>query len=61
MQTRPANETRPQRIERYRTGIDQWRQRQAATADSSEYDAKRLVRHGWVWLYERVAVEKDTP
>ena len=41
--------------------VDQWRVWRAATTASNRYDARQYIRHGSVWLYERVAVADDTP
>lgn len=57
----PEDEARQERIERYRKAVDDWRVWHAATNAAKEFRAKRYVRHGWVWLYSRVAVQDDAP
>jgi hypothetical protein len=57
----PENETRQQRIERYRQAVYDWQKLQDAYIAARKFETKQYVRHGGVWLYARVVGEDGTP
>jgi hypothetical protein len=53
----PANETRPERIERFRKALREWQEHAALPMGFCQAASPRLERSGRVWLYERIAAE----
>lgn len=51
----PANETRPERIERFRKALREWQKHAALPMGFCQAASPRFDRHGRVWFYERIA------
>jgi hypothetical protein len=55
----PDNETRPQRIERYRRLLQAYQDYASTFAGGSGNSATRYEPHGHVWFYERIASDPE--
>ncbi len=59
MRERPDNETREERIERFRKALKKWQELETLPwAYSGLGDNPKYERHGNVWLYERIAPQE---
>jgi len=59
LRRRPKDETRQERIERFRKVVRKWAEK--AALEEARRARQGLQRHGSVWFYERLALEASKP